>query len=1076
MTQLYFKLQVKRQTVFRFGVMSDPSNLELFLTINDERVVTLTGRNAETANIVGRVTCNFDTNMYLIQIAGVSTVINNPIMACREVNSTFQVTTLTTGQNTFGESGTGTAYYDSNNIVYIDNTASSLINFINSQIGSAPTPVYQVTSIIVVRTSGLVLNQDDTMDDPLPGTNDDSIILTSSTSDSSAIHLTIGANENVLYSMSTLNIFRGSSLVNQFDNIVEFYVSSSTSLSGGAIDILSRHQASRNGAVSGPADLYIGRSQLGSGMIAVFVSSSNVSNLIMRRLVEELLTFQSSNNMGTITGSFAPVDGTTLITVSNTTQSLSFPNARRIQYDGGTVTIRDGFNNVLLQIGTTASPATLGYVTTTVARSFDMSSTPPLNEAVPDSGLQVLFSNNPSPMLFAYSISNTALQDQVNQLLSTIPTPPPTTQTYSVTVNTAGQVTLFSNGVPLQQVSTSRSVEIERTQCIQYDSNVVSVYENCDTSMEVNRIENIQRLRVDNTETGMIDIFMGSSAISVQGPGICYASDTDGFFTPQSEVQRLITFAENANLGTTVGIVRTLDGMGGTRASLVNGNTNLFNFSVLSTSVIEVEQDMAIVFNNNQLSLVDAIVVPEEGTVRFNGGFAMIEGVPGQADRNISLSSTAVQIQSFPGSSSFTTMSSTTNIPGGGVLYIGASGTVYTRDQRTPGSLYTRLDAIDAITNTMAQVIFCYFNGRTVETFNLSANMIISGPGILYSNPGGEAFYTNDTSLNDRIPSTVSTLVPLSTTYSMDTGNVVISTTGGMSITSVSVTSRRVTVPTGSVTTVGSGTITITDSSGNIQVVSTNIAGLNTLNGISTMTMIINGSTTTTLPVPGTFYIDQPNQRAIYVIEPTIDRQIMRTISNAISTFVRPSIPAPSPREITSMESEVDANFGQNVIIPEGSTVRLTCSATNANPPAMFSFFQRQGDSQNFTSLTGASNVMVVSEMTNRATISITGVAVGTEEYRCDASNTAGTQSAFSRVTGTPGRKFENYVAKMFVCVHLYMPWIEEAVTCKYSLQVNIHTQLEWQLSRAGQYHLILYSVLLSNYCGITKYLILCHI
>ncbi len=966
-----------------------PRNKELFLSINGIRVVSLNGPNSGARRILGSVTCNFGTDAFTIQNAAAVDESFDNIQTCYEFANN-SLTTYTTSSNTFG-SGFGQVYNDERNILYITSTSQPLIDFIEQQRINAPRVVEPVTVLVVERGDQLVLNIDNTNaeNDNIAESTDDNLILTGSTCRN------IARGQSILYNNEALNIFVGSTTTT-ISNIEECYVLIDVN---GCVEF-TRHSGSREGALSGPGLLCTGNNQLSMGQDICFFSedATNQNSVIMRSLVEGQMTFQTGNPTGSVVGALGSNDGMTLFSVSTSTQTSTLPDAGRIEFSGGVIIVRDRFGNVLQQIGRSGSANSLTYFTGTTVRSFGSASTMTLNDTV--SGLSIATTNS---MVFAYPSGNTVIQSGISMLQNFIPTTPSTPVLYHVISSQFGTINLFANGQLVQEVSNSMSVEIGRTQCLVYLNNMLNIFENCDTaSTPVNRFSNIEILSYDDTVADDIRTFTGNRPNPLQGPGRLYIDGTRSFLTSRPGLNTLIRNTNNAGARAGVSIVAATNAQGMTAASLVNGGVNLFTFDMFNTSIIPIESNEGLLYIGGNLGIANIIPVPEGATVQFIGGSAIIEGGPGPS-MNVSIGGTARFVQNFPGSTTYTQADPSTRYPGGGILYIGNNGAVYNRDSRISSDLYNSANSVGAITDVIMQTNLTFNGGGIIRMFTNSAGMLLRGPGTLYSNTGERAFYTTDSTLINRIPSTVSQIVPFGVRYDSNTGDIVITTANSAPVSSISVDSERFRIPTGSMVTVNSGVITVTGGSGTSQIIAMDIDTITVFNGVSASTIMT--TNTMNLPIPGSFYIDETQREAIYITERFFVSRVANTVNNAFLTFTPPIIPQPTVREVVTGEQTLNADFGQGVTVHEGSTVMLRCQAGSANPPAMFAFFQRDRNTQNFTSLEMAAIVRVTTGV-NEATLEISSVALGSTEYRCDTSNLLGTATAFTRVTGLTGSKF----------------------------------------------------------------------
>ena len=1009
---LLLLLQEKRQSNLALRTESVAPTKETYLFLNEERVISLTGSSSSSRSIIsGQVVCNFVSNLFSTRSLGTDTTISQPIQNCYDVDSTGTLKTYTQGSTTtFGF--TGQVYIDQNSIVYIDSAFRGLIAFVQQQIKNAPPVIEPITVLVVPQNQELLLNIDNTnaLNDNIPDATDDVLTLTTSfcrNLQSGGTFIYGGMNQVV-------TIFDGAAVDMSIANIEECSVIQNIN----GCPNLTRLRLTPSGNVAGPGLLCHGESALSSSVRVCFFSNNQaINNMILTSLVQEQMSFlnvtSSTTGMlvgGRIVGQLGSNSGRTLIDITtNNTQYLSFPTASRIQYMNGAVTVFDSFGNVLRQIGSTGSPATLAYYNNTRLDYVDTGDTFNV-PVVSNNGLNVVITGSASPMVFAYPGGDSVIQTSVDNLRTTIPTAPPTTLSYSVSSTTFGTITLLANNREVQTVSTDMSVFVELGQCAIYDMDVVNIYNNCDdTSTPVNRFSDITTLNVDDAQANRLISYTGSAPSPIQGPGRFYFSGNSGFYTARPEVMQLILNAETFGARSTVNIMRRTDSMNNDVASLTSGNSVLFTFDMMNTSTIDVNSNDAVLYRNGQVGLATSVLVPEGATVQFiNENTALIQGGPGP-DRNVSIRGPIFVQQNFPGNDMYVAVTTPSErFPGGGILYTGDMGTVYNRDRRSSDALYNRVNAVGGIRDSFPSDNLNYFNGRTIQMFNRSADTVLLGPGRIYTNTrAGQSFFTTDSTLINRIPSVVSQLVPLSITYSTVTGDVNISTSGGMPVTSISVSSESTSVPTGNVLVAESGMITLIDNLNNSRTVGTNIDTVTILDGISAMNVTITGTDPIILPVPGTLFVDMTAGRAVYSVIPTVTMQISDTISNAFFTFGRPIIPRPSVPEVTSTMSTVDVSIGQGVTVPAQSTVRIQCTAGNANPPATFEFSQRDSTNESiFTSLEGAPNVMTVVNGPNDVTFEISNVEVGDTEYRCSASNILGEMSRFTRVTGIPGSKF----------------------------------------------------------------------
>lgn len=307
----------------------------------------------------------------------------------------------------------------------------------------------------------------------------------------------------------------------------------------------------------------------------------------------------------------------------------------------------------------------------------------------------------------------------------------------------------FVNNMGVQETSFSMSIAVERNQCMFYRSNMVTVYMNCDTTTTpVAVFHDIQTLRVHDPQTSTIRMFMGSAPSPFQGSGRFFYDGMDGFYTTSMPLVDAIRSVESGSRSN-VNIVRRPNSMGTPVAAMVSGDTTLLTVDPLNTNVIMVAPDEGVLYRAGEVAIVEAVPVPKTSTVQFVGNTVQIRNPeqPG-TNRDIMFMGTTVFIQDFPGATTYPQVIPPSQMFGnGGVLYFGQDGVLFARDQRIFSELYNRVDALSGISQRFQQTMLNFYDGKIIRMFNTSADMVLFGPGTVYSTTD-EAFFVTDPTLN----------------------------------------------------------------------------------------------------------------------------------------------------------------------------------------------------------------------------------------------------------------------------------------------------------------------------------------
>lgn len=954
--------------------------------------LTGSGTRMMAININGSVTCNFFSNAFTIMTDEGTTVLNG-ITTCSLLTST-KFDSTTSGQSSYN--GPGVLYIDSTNLVLATETES---NIIEATRPNFPDVIEVVEYMIVTRTDKLILNIDNTnAPDGSPEGSDDGIELTG------AQCMNLVSGDGFVYQLRDLTVFRGSKELVKFRNIDDIEMILEVKFQSLLCLNLSRHAISSDDFVSSAGYLCTGFSGLGMSRTAFFTDSDTVAREIQEGIVTSHLSFTVSNNTAMISNRLSSPSGAQLQVINQGSQVVTLTRADQIEHTGdGEVVIMDEFGNVLRQFGSSGSPCSLAYFDN---NKVSFTSVGPFSAPnLPDGGVEVVTSEvEGNCMVFAYTASNSFVKDRVNMLISNITTTtPPPPVFFSTRTNEYGMVTLQANDKPLQTVSPGRSVSVGLTQCSSYTNNQLSILNNCDGRSVANRFDGISLVRTSGI-TNTITEFSGSATSPLPGGGQWFFSGDQGFYTNSAGLTSFIQNSINNAPSATVSTVGQ-EVNGEIEVSLRTGGTNFFMFGgVRDRDAIDVKGNQALLYSSNNIASANIVRVPAGGSLEHLGGspgMVRITGGTGSEIEpyNVSIGNSLFSAD-FPGDSDFQNVPPQTTLPGGGILYIGSVGSLYTLDDRANDRIYNTLSGLSGLNVLGSAPSLSFFDDRLVQMFNGSSPTALFGPGTLYSS-NNSFFYTTSTQLISSLPSRVSRLRPLGTNYVSTTGTIDVDD-GGVMVATIPINSREIRVPSG-------GTVSLMFSGGNITVVSggterleaMDIEMLTFFDGLVVST--VSGTDDMTFPGGGLLLVDE--NMAFYVTEPSTINLISRAISGAKSTFTGPNIPNTRPTTIISKMNEVDAGFGQLVTVYSGSTVNLRCTAGNANPPASFSFSQRNAtdNTSEFVSLMETPNIMFIVNGPNDVTLQLTSVTPSEMEYRCEASNVLSTVSRSTRVSVLPG-------------------------------------------------------------------------
>lgn len=925
------------------------------------------------------VRCNIDagivTSPSLPNVASVGG--KGTITMCSSITSTdvpFNLDVTTAGFVNY--TGPGRLYVGPTSALFIDQASGGISNLIE---GSRSTfvPIVPPLDVAVVRIGDdLVLNLNDEDggqgNAPIPENN--GLVLTGSTC------MGLMPGDSATYRSNNLRIRRGPSIIRDV-NIQLLQGVLDQTIAGQSCRALTQDTGSRDdGAFSGPGLLCTGTSANTGNPVAFYTNSTSTRDAIL----SDVVNMQLGCDPGVGLVSLIPFNAA-LVSLAGA-DSLTFPGATVKELDGeGNVIIRDRFNRVLRSF--TCDVTFSCYLSSRLMPAV----TTPQRINLPEGGLSVIF-NPDDCSLFAYPTANIFITMVADDCRNTLTATPAPGVAFRTETDSFGTTTLTGNGNSLFTISNSRSFPVRSDQFVSYQGNEVRILNN--NGAVESRFRGISNFSA-NTAFNRLSFASGSSPNTFSGDGNLYV-DNDGraFFTNQEFVRNLIQTSINNAPQQMVNVV-SMTVNGDTQISFQSGGNNLFTYE--DVDVTNVGPMQGLVYNSDMLSTVrNVMTVPGGTTLRYfmmqdlvqitdrSGVVSSITGVSSLFVRN----GIGGPIEQVIGNATF---------PGGGQFIRGSTGdALYLPSGIIDGIAIDSINSIGGLEPIADNVPTSTFQvGNRVQTFRGGSSSLFSGPGMLFRN-NRESFYSNNPGFIQNLPGQISALNPADVRYVESNGTVDITSFSGDPIASFSIESRVVEVPSGTLTFSGGNITTSTD------FIAGGLQSLTYFDGISSRTTT--APDTVQLPGGGFLAIDDSTEMAFYTTDRRTADRLRNTIFTAMNTFNRPNIPNTLPPILRSKLNKIDQGFGQVLTVYAGADVCLTCHAGNANPPALFTFFQRTNLSDSsLTVLEESDNVRFVVNGVNNVTLQLLNVSEGVVEYTCEASNSVGTDTRPTLVTTLPG-------------------------------------------------------------------------
>ena len=949
----------------------------------------------------------------------------NEITQCVNVSvmDGFTFSTYDSPGDSIAFTGPGTLYFDPDSVFFIDDTASTITAFVENSRSSFVPIIPPLAVRVVTRNSMLVLNLDPN-ENEVPSSSEDTIILTG------AECTDLGTGQSVSYIAETLRVRQGIQVLNEVDDIDSFFVVLDQTIAGIPCLSYDINEMNRDVANSlGAGYLCIGTGAINTAdTVAFYTNSTDTIDSIHQSISNMLIQYQNTTEGEiAIVGAFPPNDGTILVHLAGV-DSETFSGATQIAH------LDDDGNNVVQLIdrfGITLRTYTcldrdvpfslfnlndleISEADSTAAGVFD----------APMGGLVVLY--DPTDCrLFAYPATRSEITSIVMEGISMLPTITETTITFSSSTNSLGVSTLSANNMEVLTSSSSMSFSVGSSQFVTYQGDTVRILDTSGGStMTVNTFSGVGSF-VANTGITSLMSFTGSAPSGFSGAGTL-SIDGGGraFYTTSDSVSNLIS-SSTSSTSRTVDVVRTTtststttnDGVTTitttTDATLSTAGTNFFDIpsSEFAYTLGAGGEEQVVLYRNRVLAVGNGQMVPSDASFQY---FDIGDGVI-QITRVISTDPTVTEVTSLFNVSSlqvfngmgleqvFGETDDPRVIPGGGILYRGDNGAVV----YIPSTLtreFNVLSDLGVFTRTFEGIESCtYYDGSLVQVLTNNSLTTLLSPGLLLVDMDeNTCFYTDDAALIMRIPAEVARILPSATQYDGTTGFVTVTSNSGDPISSFVLSSRIVQSPDGDITYVN-GMITSTSVGNNV--ISTGVTSIVYFDGYQVITADTD-SDELILPGGGLLVVDPDSGMAFYTTSSDVASTVMSTVTNAMLTLVAPDIEDPVTVDMISKLNTVEAIFGQVLTVYEGADVNLTCNAGNANPPAMFSFSTRSNltDGFPYTTVMNTNMTMISENGINSATLLLADIELGDGEveYRCEASNDAGTQFSSTVITVRP--------------------------------------------------------------------------
>ena len=887
-----------------------------------------------------------------------------------------QTETFTSSPSPVIQNVQGCLYYD--NCTAFFTTNALLINFIASNRPNFPVPEIDIN--IVRRGDTLQVNVDQTPDG-VASSEDDIVNLRG------AETFELSGAATIAYANDRVTVFEGSIVEREIGDVDVFHVIEDIDgLDGGGQTVMIfMDSASR--FFTGPGSVYIGFNDANQRVVC-FIKSQNVSEQIGTDLVRtQIIANESGVVMDRLTGQ-------QLIDLHNS-QEFAFETAHRIVYKNGIISIYNRFDSLIHAFGSQRMPITLGSYFNNQAELTGPSQC--RNFTVPSGGL-VLYYNAQDNMMFAYPASNRFLAAgiqtailQANHTVSALPID------LRLDVNQLGQGTLVLDGVSVILATTSRNTSLPPESIVTMPSG---------SEIQVSRDSVLLRRPVSSVQMATV----------VTGP-------TQGnVFTPQ--VGQVILLSQGGTLFTDVnnnvlvasrssGVQSFLSGAiedipllkVNVRNSVVNSQPQVtlsaagtFLFNATNPDTLTTTQDQRIVYLNGSVNAATATQVPSTAQVLYISSVPEVQIID-NANRNIilqtRLNGPLLTTTLMATTASIEPVSGNAVLQGGGVYYMGKAGAAYLTSDVIDSISLRALNSVNALDKCIENVnrVIVFQNGR-LRFFTDGFSVSLPGDGTSFI-VSDQMFHTTDRSVAQNIRSANSRAFPLQ--LDCDEDGMVIISRNGVIIYSFALSSAMLNLGENDVVVFEAMTLSgPTVFGGDFSPISSLTVYDGISNDTSDSSLNITGS--------GLLIIDKQLESAFFTSDRLSVARIKDFLANKMNSLRAPYIEDARPLSFASMQSEVEGRFGQIITAAVSSIINLRCVASIANPPATFTFSQRDRNNASiFISLRDALDVTMKRNGLNNYTLQIANVPAGETEYRCEASNFLSTATIFSRIVGVAG-------------------------------------------------------------------------
>jgi len=1008
----FFDFQVKRQAdpLFQFSIGTGPNRETFLTTVSDGMIVVdLTGVSTGVVCIPASGSLQFTPGSVTITNIGTQTI---PAKTYRQLVG-LQLMTFSTSPAPTVRNAKGCLYYDHCTAFF------SPDENLNRQISSSRAffPLPQIGISVERLGSTLQLNVDSSRNGTNNRDNDVANLRGAETFE-------LSSGDSIVYNSNTTSFFQGRMVVRNIDDVREFHVLENAEGLGGTGLVTMTFMGGAASTIAGPGSIYVGFNSVNERVIC-FIRAPNVSEQIGTTLVQMQIVFQPSR---VVEDAFT---GQQLINLTRS-QEIPYGIAGVLEYKNGIIHVYSRTGNLERAFGSSSMAITLSTYFNNQVETIGPSQC--MNYTVPSGGL-VLYYDAQSNTMFAYPDSNRFIAAGIQSVISTtavadIPLNP------TLEVNSLGQGMLVLMGQPILMPTNSRPLTVPPSSMVTVSLSSVNV---------VSGNTLLTRPFPPGSKTFAVtgrrrkNVFTpqeGQSVLLRNGGCVVWDVNRDVLIaSTSSELPEFISRSVQAIPPLRARATSTVIN-GQPQVSILAAGISIFN--AINPEVLETARNQRIVYLNGSVNAAMATTVPPTAQVmyRMSGPEVVItdtlsnvllsQSPLGGPFLTPAFTATTARIEPVTGDATF---------QGGGVYYTGRSGGVYLPSDYIDSASFEALNQVSALDNCVEDVLrVSVLDEGRLRRFSSGAFLSLPGDGTAFI-VGDEMFHTTDRDLVDGVRAANSRVIPLQLELD-ENGDVVISRRNVI-LYSFDLTSPTFELGDNDVVMFDSNTLTGPTTFSNefapIMIVVTYDGIQNdTLDSMDTVT----GS--------GLLIVDEMAQSAFFTSDRLSLIQISNFLANLKAGLVAPRIEDVRPPTISSVMSVVNASFGQTVRIPMGSTVNLKCVASTANPPARFSFFQRDSSNSSnngldFVAITPGSmaGVNVESTSFNEQTLRITRVAAGEIEYRCDAENSLGTATAFSRVTGLPGSK----TSRKFILKHYRIKMIT------YSLVI----ELRWPYLFVGQ-------------------------